>query len=81
MMVREMGKPIAQAEAEVLKCAKSMRFYADKAEGFLADELLADPSTVGASAAWARYQPLGVVLLSCPGTTPYGRLCVLLHQP
>ena len=70
MMVREMGKPIAQAEAEVLKCAKSMRFYADKAEGFLADELLADPSTVGASAAWARYQPLGVVLAVMPWNYP-----------
>ena len=70
MMVREMGKPIAQAEAEVLKCVKSMRFYADKAEGFLADEPLADPSTVGASAAWARYQPLGVVLAVMPWNYP-----------
>ena len=46
MLVVEMGKPIAQAEAEVLKCAKNMRFYADNAEKFLADEPLDDPSIV-----------------------------------
>ena len=40
MLVVEMGKPIAQAEAEVFKCAKNMRFYADNAEKFLADEPL-----------------------------------------
>ena len=40
MLVIEMGKPIAQAEAEVLKCAKNMRFYANNAEKFLADEPL-----------------------------------------
>ena len=37
-MTLEMGKPIAQSRAEALKCAKAMRFYADNAEGFLADE-------------------------------------------
>ncbi len=66
MLVTEMGKPIAQARAEVQKCAKNMRFYADHAEGFLADEPLADPSSVGASRAYARYQPLGVVLAVMP---------------
>ena len=49
MLVREMGKPIAQAEAEVHKCVKNMRFYAEKASEFLADEPLADPSSVNAS--------------------------------
>jgi succinate-semialdehyde dehydrogenase/glutarate-semialdehyde dehydrogenase len=70
MLVREMGKPIAQAEAEVLKCVKNMRFYALKAEEFLADELLEDPSSVNASAAWARYEPLGVVLAVMPWNYP-----------
>jgi len=70
MMVREMGKPIAQAQAEVHKCVKNMRFYADKAEEFLADEPLADPSSVNASAAWARYEPLGVVLAVMPWNYP-----------
>ena len=42
-MVREMGKPIAAARAEVAKCAKGMRFYAAHAEEFLADEPLDRP--------------------------------------
>lgn len=66
----EMGKPIAQARAEVLKCAKGMRFYAEHAEEFLADEPLAQPDRVGASAAWTRYQPLGVVLAVMPWNYP-----------
>lgn len=70
MIVLEMGKPLAQARAEVLKCAKSMRFYAENAEGFLAEEPLADPSTVGASQAHTRYEPLGVVLAVMPWNYP-----------
>jgi succinate-semialdehyde dehydrogenase/glutarate-semialdehyde dehydrogenase len=70
MLVVEMGKPIAQAKAEVLKCAKNMRFYADNAEQFLADEPLSDPSRVAASQAYARYQPLGVVLAVMPWNYP-----------
>ncbi|MBO4253156.1 NADP-dependent succinic semialdehyde dehydrogenase [Streptomyces griseorubiginosus] len=70
ILVTEMGKPIAQARAEVLKSAKGMRFYADNAERFLADEPLEDPSQVGASRAYARYEPLGVVLAVMPWNYP-----------
>ncbi len=70
MITREMGKPIAASRAEVLKCAKVMRYYADHAEEFLADEPLADPSSVNASRAFARYQPLGVVLAVMPWNYP-----------
>ena len=66
ILTLEMGKPLVQAKAEVLKCAKNLRFYADHAEEFLADEPLADPSSVGASRAYAVYQPLGVVLAVMP---------------
>ncbi|MET0782385.1 MAG: aldehyde dehydrogenase family protein [Microbacterium sp.] len=66
----EMGKPIAQSVAEVHKCARAMRFYADHTEDFLADAPLADPSTVGASRAWTRYEPLGVVLAVMPWNYP-----------
>src|ERR1700756_5382717 len=31
ILTLEMGKPVAQARAEVLKCAKNFRFYADHA--------------------------------------------------
>jgi succinate-semialdehyde dehydrogenase/glutarate-semialdehyde dehydrogenase len=70
MITAEMGKPIGQSRGEVLKCARTMRFYADRAGGFLADEPLDDPSTVGASAAWARYEPLGPVLAVMPWNYP-----------
>ena len=66
----EMGKPIAQSIAEVHKCVKAMRFYAEHAEEFLADAPLADPSTVGASRAWTRYEPLGTVLAVMPWNYP-----------
>ena len=66
----EMGKPIAQSRGEVLKCAKGMRFYAEHAEEFLADERLDDPASVNASSAWTRYEPLGVVLAVMPWNYP-----------
>ena len=66
ILTLEMGKPLVQAKAEVLKCAKNQRVYADHAQEFLADEPLADPSSVGASRAYAVYQPLGVVLAVMP---------------
>jgi len=66
MLTLEMGKPLGQARGEVLKCAKNMRFYAEHAESFLADEPLADASTVSASQAWTVWQPLGVVLAVMP---------------
>lgn len=70
MMTTEMGKPLAQAKAEALKCVKGMRFYAEHAEGFLADEPLDDPSSVNASSAYARYEPLGAVLAVMPWNYP-----------
>ncbi len=70
MLTLEMGKPIAQARAEVLKCARNMRFYAEHAESFLADEPLANPSAVSASQAWTVWQPLGVVLAVMPWNYP-----------
>lgn len=66
----EMGKPIAQAVAEVHKSAKAMRFYAEHSAEFLADVPLSDPSTVGASRAWTRYEPLGPVLAVMPWNYP-----------
>jgi succinate-semialdehyde dehydrogenase / glutarate-semialdehyde dehydrogenase len=70
MLTLEMGKPIGQARAEVGKCAKNMRFYAEHAESFLADEPLGDPSSVSASQAWTIWQPLGVVLAVMPWNYP-----------
>ncbi len=70
MLVREMGKTIAQARGEVLKSAKGLRFYAEHVATFLEDEWLPDPSAVGAKQAGARYQPLGAVLAVMPWNYP-----------
>jgi len=69
MMTTEMGKTLKAARAEAQKCAKACRFYADHAEGFLADEP-ADPSAVGAKRAFARYLPIGPVLAVMPWNFP-----------
>lgn len=66
----EMGRPIVGARAEVLKCAKGLRFYAEHAEGFLAPEQLDDPAAVGASRAGTRYAPIGIVLAVMPWNYP-----------
>lgn len=70
LLTLEMGKPIAQATAEVAKSAHGMRFYARNAEQFLADEPLDDPASVGAAKAWTVWQPLGVVLAVMPWNLP-----------
>jgi succinate-semialdehyde dehydrogenase/glutarate-semialdehyde dehydrogenase len=69
MMTLEMGKTLAAAKAETLKCAKGFRYYAEHAEALLADEA-ADATAVGASKAFVRYQPLGVVLAIMPWNFP-----------
>ncbi len=69
MMTTEMGKTLAAARQEVQKCAKACRYFADHAEGFLADEP-ADAAAVGATEAYARYQPLGPVLAVMPWNFP-----------
>ncbi|MFD9126601.1 NADP-dependent succinic semialdehyde dehydrogenase [Kitasatospora sp. NPDC059571] len=71
-MTVEMGKPVAAARAEVAKCAKAMRWYADRAPGLLADERPqeADAADSGASSVLVRYRPLGVVLAVMPWNFP-----------
>jgi succinate-semialdehyde dehydrogenase/glutarate-semialdehyde dehydrogenase len=68
-MTLEMGKTVRSARAEVAKCARGCRYYAEHAEALLADEP-ADHAAMGASAAYARYQPLGVVLAIMPWNFP-----------
>jgi succinate-semialdehyde dehydrogenase/glutarate-semialdehyde dehydrogenase len=63
LITREMGKPLKEAEAEVAKCAKAMRYYAEHAEGFLADQPTEE-------SAYVRWQPLGVVLAIMPWNFP-----------
>ncbi|MEU0277556.1 NADP-dependent succinic semialdehyde dehydrogenase [Streptomyces sp. NPDC088147] len=71
-MTTEMGKPVVAARAEALKCAKAMRWYAERAEGLLADEhpSAADVRDAGAARASVHYRPLGVVLAVMPWNFP-----------
>ncbi|MEU6444057.1 NADP-dependent succinic semialdehyde dehydrogenase [Streptomyces sp. NPDC047046] len=71
-MTLEMGKTYAAARAEAAKCVKAMRWYADRAEGLLADEHpeQGDVEDSGARAARVVYRPLGVVLAVMPWNFP-----------
>ncbi|MFI1577016.1 NADP-dependent succinic semialdehyde dehydrogenase [Embleya sp. NPDC020630] len=69
VMTAEMGKTLGAARAEVGKCARLCRFYAERAAGFLADEP-ADADAVGARRAYVRYEPLGPVLAVMPWNFP-----------
>ncbi|WP_030809092.1 NADP-dependent succinic semialdehyde dehydrogenase [Streptomyces sp. NRRL F-2799] len=72
IMTTEMGKPLAQARAEAAKCVKAMRWYAERAERLLADEVPdeADVRDSGASRVRVVYRPLGPVLAVMPWNFP-----------
>jgi len=63
----EMGKPIAQAESEVEKCAWVCEHYAENGAAMLAP--VPTPSDAGDS--FVRFEPLGVVLAVMPWNFPY----------
>jgi acyl-CoA reductase-like NAD-dependent aldehyde dehydrogenase len=66
-VTREMGKPIAEAKAEVEKCAWAAEHYAEHGEGFLAPERIdaGDGRRVA-----VHKRPLGVVLAIMPWNYP-----------
>jgi succinate-semialdehyde dehydrogenase/glutarate-semialdehyde dehydrogenase len=63
----EMGKTLASAVAEVGKCAKGCRWYADHAQEILADV----PHEVEGATVFTRFEPLGPVLAIMPWNFPY----------
>jgi len=67
LITQEMGKPLAQSKAEVEKCAWCCDYFADNAEGFLADI----PSPSAASESYVAFDPLGTVLAIMPWNFPF----------
>ena len=68
LMTREMGKPIAEARAEVEKCAWGCDHYAEHAAAYLGDEH--HPSPAGSNVKTS-YEPLGPVLAVMPWNFPF----------
>jgi succinate-semialdehyde dehydrogenase/glutarate-semialdehyde dehydrogenase len=69
LMTTEMGKTLASAKAEVAKCAKALRWYAEHGPALLEPQPR-DAGAVGAQQAYVDYQPLGVVLAIMPWNFP-----------
>ena len=67
LATREMGKTLAEAEAEVEKCALACDYYAQYGAAHLADATVA----TNATESFVAYRPLGVLLAIMPWNFPY----------
>jgi len=67
MITLEMGKPMAESRAEINKCAWACDYYAENAQGFLADEVIATEARMS----FVRHDPLGTVLAIMPWNFPF----------
>ncbi len=63
----EMGKLLSASADEVQKCARGCRYYAENAEGLLADQTVASD----AARSFIRYQPMGAILAIMPWNFPF----------
>ncbi|CAM4016752.1 succinate-semialdehyde dehydrogenase / glutarate-semialdehyde dehydrogenase [Pedobacter westerhofensis] len=66
LMALEMGKPLKQGIAEVLKCAAVCKYYAENGAGFLADQFI----ETAASKSYVSFRPIGIVLAIMPWNFP-----------
>jgi succinate-semialdehyde dehydrogenase/glutarate-semialdehyde dehydrogenase len=67
MITIEMGKPLAEAQGEIEKCAWTCDHYAQNGPGYLADT----PVASSAADSYVVYDPLGVVLAIMPWNYPF----------
>ena len=67
LITLEMGKPLAEAEAEIEKSAVTAEFYAAAAAGILSDR----PAQIPGVDAWVAYEPLGLVYAVMPWNFPF----------
>lgn len=68
LLTSEMGKPLGQARAEVMKCVDGIRYYVTNAERFLAPRPV---EGLGGLRDYVRYDPVGTVLAIMPWNFPY----------
>ncbi|MET8976784.1 aldehyde dehydrogenase family protein [Streptomyces sp. NPDC004539] len=66
LAVREMGKPVVEAEGEVEKSALTAEYYAGQGPGIVADEHV----DIDGVEAWVAYEPVGLVLAVMPWNFP-----------
>jgi acyl-CoA reductase-like NAD-dependent aldehyde dehydrogenase len=67
LITQEMGKPIAEAEGEVEKCAWNCEYYTEHAEALLADR----PHPSGGSESYVSFLPLGTIFAIMPWDYPF----------
>jgi succinate-semialdehyde dehydrogenase / glutarate-semialdehyde dehydrogenase len=67
LMAKEMGKPVREGAAEIEKCAWAAEFFAERAESYLSDGIVA----TDAKKSYVAYLPLGVVLAIMPWNFPF----------
>jgi acyl-CoA reductase-like NAD-dependent aldehyde dehydrogenase len=65
--VREMGKPIVQARAEIEKCVWALEYFADHSEAMLT----AQTTPSSAARSYVAFRPLGVLLAIMPWNFPF----------
>ncbi|HZR78613.1 MAG TPA: NAD-dependent succinate-semialdehyde dehydrogenase [Chthoniobacterales bacterium] len=63
----EMGKLLRDAVAEIEKCARGCRYYAENAERFLEEEV----AQTDARRSFLRYEPIGPILAIMPWNFPF----------
>src|SRR5689334_21190699 len=66
LMTEEMGKTLDEGRAEVEKCAFHCDWFADHAQGYLANE----PADIGGGEAFVTFNPIGIVLAVMPWNFP-----------
>ena len=70
LMALEMGKPIAQGEGEIEKCAWLCEHYIENVDTYLADISI----ETDAGKSYVSFQPMGVVLSIMPWNFPFWQL-------